>query len=76
MSTSERPRLLAKVLRLTTRLKPGRWPSDLGEPINPLDNTIIATAHSLLHGFVRDASGLTPNQARDVVSWASQGAMK
>lgn len=71
MSTSEHPRLLANVLRLAPRLKPGRWPSNLGEPINPLDNTIIARAHSLLHGLVRDASGLTPNQARDVVSWAN-----
>lgn len=45
------------------------WPSNLGEPTNPLAMTLAVRAHSILHGSVRDASGLSLEQARDVIAW-------
>lgn len=65
----------ANVLTMKPR-RPGRWPHDLGEPINAMDNTLIARAHSYLHGFVPDASGLSIQQARDVCAWSESTTRK
>jgi hypothetical protein len=66
-------RLQANVLRLKPRHpRPygvvGPLPP-LAAPINAGDTTRIARAQSLLYGWVRDSSGLTADEAREVVDW-------
>ena len=54
-----------------------RWPQDLGEPVDPLENVIRYRAQSLLTGVEMVDGGPAPilpaPQARDVLAWAERG---
>jgi hypothetical protein len=47
-----------------------KWPNNLPKPVDPLDNTILARAQSLLTGApIGVCPPLTIEQARDVLAW-------
>lgn len=55
--------------------KPSAWPASLGQPVDPLLNTIAARAHSILHSLdVRDPRGLSMAEALTVIAWHEQFA--
>ena len=71
-------RLAMKVYQLNAREKPrhtplfprdAKWPARLAKPTDPREMLLAARAQSILHGDVRDASGLTTKQAVDVIAW-------
>lgn len=49
------------------------WPSDLGTPIDPMDNVIRYRAQSALTGIEMRDGGPAPilpiDQSRDIVAW-------
>lgn len=52
---------------------PGRWPSRLARPVDPMETHLAARAHSILHSLdVRDPRGLNRPEAIDVIRWAGQ----
>ena len=47
-----------------------KWPNNLPQPVDPLDNTIMARAQSILTGaLIGVCPLLTVEQSRDVIAW-------
>ena len=47
-----------------------KWPSNLGKPVDPMDNVIRSRAQSILTGSdIGVCPPLSSEQARDVLNW-------